>query len=388
VGLNNNRRVTLTLYLIAVLLFWGGQYIYLSTLPTYAQTKVSDLSAVGFILSMYGLWQALIRIPVGIASDWLGRRKIFIIGGFALSGVGAWIMATSNDALGLAIGRATTGAATGAWVVIIVAVSALFPPEEAVRASSILMVFNSLGRILSTFSAGDLVDNSGYTFPFYAATVLGLLSAALLLPIQETRRPTQPPNLASIFRILVRRDVLAPSLLSAVGQYALWTSAFGFFTVLAKQLGATSISQGAIITIHITLAMIGSFLTSWRRLRITSSHWVYASFGLLASGIAIAAFAPSLTILLIAPIFTGLGMGIGYPVLMGMSIVKIQDSDRTMAMSLHQTIYAIGMFIGPASSGAIADAIGLQPMFAITAGGTLVLGLTGMRLSERLMAKK
>ncbi|MBI5651554.1 MAG: MFS transporter [Chloroflexi bacterium] len=383
----SNRRATITLFLIAVLFFWAGQYIYLPTLPTYAQSKVGDLSAVGFILSMYGLLQALVRIPLGIASDWSGARKPFIIVGLALSGIGAWMMAVGNDAGMLALGRAITGASAGAWVVIVVAFSALFPPEEAVRASSLLMIFNSLGRIISTATAGWLTEIGGYALPFFIATGLGLLSALILLPINETRRPALAPNVQTIFRILLRRDVLAPSLLSAIGQYALWTSAFGFFTVLAKQLGATSVSQSALITTHITLAMLGSFLTAWRRLAITAHQWIYISFVLLALGIAIAACAPSLTILFIAPIFTGLGMGIGYPVLMGMSIVHVRDSERTIAMGLHQAIYAIGMFSGPAISGALADVIGLQPMFAITAGVALGLGIFGIRVTEILSAQ-
>ena len=382
-----NRRLTIVLYAVAVFLFWAAQYIFLPTLPTYAQSKVSDLSIVGFILSMYGLWQALVRIPIGIASDWLGMRKWFMIGGLALSAVGALIMAASNDAAGLAIGRAVTGVSAGAWVVIVVAFSALFPPEEAVRASSLLMVFNSFGRIVATSAAGSLTDLGGYTLPFMIAAVLGLLSALILLPVHEVRRPSVSPSRANIMRVLMRRDVLSPSLLNAVGQYALWTSAFGFFTVLAKQLGATSVLQSALVTLHITLAMVGSFLTSWRGLRITAQQWVYAGFALLAAGIAVAALAPSLTILFIAPVFTGLGMGIVYPVLMGMSIVRVDENERTIAMGLHQAIYALGMFSGPAIGGALAEAIGLQPMFGITASVTIVLGIGGMYVNEILSAK-
>jgi MFS family permease len=48
-------------------------------------------------------------------------------------------------------------------------------------------------------------------------------------------------------------------------------------------------------------------------------------------------------------------------------------------MGWHQAIYAIGMFAGPAFSGGIADALGIQPMFAATAGACLVLGLIGTR---------
>jgi MFS family permease len=326
-------------------------------------------------------------LPLGIAADWLGWRKPFSIVGLALAGVGALILANASSAEGLAVGRAITGASAGAWVVIVVAFSALFPPHETVRASSILMIFNSLGRIVATSTAGWLTDLGGFTLPFFVATALSFISAIILLPISETRRPSQTPSLANIWRILMRRDVLLPTLLSAVGQYALWTSAFGFFTVLAKQLGATSVLQSALITIHITMAMLGSFLTSWRALRITSQQWVYVSFILLATGILIAALAPSLMILFVAPVFTGLGMGIGYPVLMGMSIVRVHDAERTIAMGLHQAIYAIGMFIGPAVNGAIANAIGLQPMFGITAFVTLVLGIAGMRVTEILSAK-
>ncbi len=38
------------------------------------------------------------RLPVGIAADWLGKRKPFLVLGFVLSGLGAYLMATSNSA--------------------------------------------------------------------------------------------------------------------------------------------------------------------------------------------------------------------------------------------------------------------------------------------------
>ncbi len=73
----------------------------------------------------------------------------------------------------------------------------------------------------------------------------------------------------------------------------------------------------------------------------------------------------------------GLGQGIGYPALMGMSIQHVDDGERTTAMGLHQAVYAIGMFGGPWLSGILADAIGIQPMFGVTAAACLVLGVLG-----------
>jgi DHA1 family multidrug resistance protein-like MFS transporter len=105
----SSRRLMITLYAIAVFLYWIALYLYMPTLPTYAQSKSDNLVLVGVVLSMYGLWQAIIRLPLGITADWLGWRKPFIIVGFALVGLGAWIMGVADGANELIIGRAITG---------------------------------------------------------------------------------------------------------------------------------------------------------------------------------------------------------------------------------------------------------------------------------------
>jgi predicted MFS family arabinose efflux permease len=64
---------------------------------------------------------------------------------------------------------------------------------------------------------------------------------------------------------------------------------------------------------------------------------------------------------------------------MGLSIRFVADANRTTAMGMHQAVYAIGMFTGPWISGMVADAIGIQPMFAVTATFCLILGLLGAR---------
>jgi MFS family permease len=159
------RRLTITLYAAAALLYWAGLYLYVPTLPTYVQSKSSSLALVGIVLSMYGLWQAIIRLPLGIAADWLGRRKPFIIGGLVLVGLGAWIMGTAEGTAGLAVGRAVTGLAAGTWVPLVVIFSSLFPPEEAVRATALLSMIGSLGRVLATSITGSLNQLGGYLLP-------------------------------------------------------------------------------------------------------------------------------------------------------------------------------------------------------------------------------
>ena len=215
-----SRRLTIGLYSASVFLFWMAQYIYLPTLPTYVQSKANDLAVVGVVLSMFGLWQAIIRLPLGIAADWLGWRKPFILIGLGLAGLGAWIMGTTDSVNGLTLGRAVTGLSAGAWVPLVVGFSALFPPKEAVKASALLTLFNSAGRVLATSVTGSLNNLGGYPLAFYVATGIAALSIVIMSAVSEIRRPPTRPSANGIGRLIVRRDVLVPSLLSAVGQYA------------------------------------------------------------------------------------------------------------------------------------------------------------------------
>ncbi|MEN4098646.1 MAG: hypothetical protein ROW52_01870, partial [Anaerolineaceae bacterium] len=54
------------LYLAIVFLYWASLYFYVPTLPIYTESRVESLALVGVVLAMYGLWQAVLRLPLGI----------------------------------------------------------------------------------------------------------------------------------------------------------------------------------------------------------------------------------------------------------------------------------------------------------------------------------
>jgi MFS family permease len=370
-----SRRLTITLYAIVAYLYWAGLYLYVPTLPTYVKSKTDSFALVGIVLSMYGLWQAIIRLPLGIAADWLGRRKPFIVAGLALLGLGAWIMAAAGDAAGLALGRAITGLAAGTWVPLIVIFSSLYPPQEAVRATVMISLIGSLGRVSATSLTGSLNQLGGYSLAFYLAVGAAALAILIILPTREESRPPRRPSLASVGHLITRRDVLLPALLAAVIQYANWAATFGFIPILAKQLGGTDVTQSMLVSMHIGLVLLGNSAATVIIRRIGARNLVYVSFVLLSAGTGVAALTTSLPLLFVSQFFIGLPMGISYPVLMGMSIRHVEGAERTTAMGLHQSVYALGMFGGPWVSGWLADTMGIRSMFALTAFLCLALGL-------------
>ena len=378
-----NRRLV-ALYCAVAFLYLMALYLYMPTLPTYVQTKTDDLALVGVVLSMYGLWQAVVRLPLGITADCLGRRKPFIVGGLALAAAGAWSMGSAKGVNGLLIGRAITGLAAGTWVPLVVVFSSLFPPDEAVRASTILTLFSSAGRMIATAVTGSLNDWGGYPLAFFLAAGIAVLALLLTLVAQEGRRPPQTPSVKAIGRLVIRRDVLLPSILSLISQHANWAATFGFLPILAQQLGATNVALSALMTLNMGLIILGNLLATAIVTRLGAQRLVYLSFVFLALGIGGAALAPSLGVIFAAQVCIGLSQGFGYPVLMGMAIRYVSDGERTTAMGLHQSIYAIGMFSGPALSGLLAEAIGVRPMFAVTGAVCLIAGLGLTRnLAER-----
>jgi MFS family permease len=365
------------LYLAIVFLYWASLYFYVPTLPIYTESRVESLALVGVILAMYGLWQAVLRLPLGIAADWLGQRKPFILSGLVFSAAGALVMAHAGSGEGMIAGRAITGLAAASWVPLVVVFTGLFPPGEAVRAAAILTLVNSASRMFATSVNGMLNAAGGYQLAFFVSAGVAVAAALVLLAVREPSRAIQAPTMGSIGRLVTRRDVLLPSLLSAVAQYATWATVFGFIPILARQYGASDILQGVLVSINIGVVALGNVITAKVSKRIGKRSLLYLSFTVLALGIFAVAAGRSLFFVVLGQITIGLSTGINYPMLMGMSIEHVDESQRATAMGVYQSVYAIGMFTGPWLSGLLADAMGIHSMFLMTGVVILLLGLSG-----------
>lgn len=384
-GAAASRRGTLALLALSGIFYWASLFIYVPTLGVYARSFGLSATLVGTILSMYGMWQALSRLPLGILADWSGRRKPYILAGFVLSAVGALIMAFADGAAGLLVGRAITGLAGSAWVPMVVLFSSLFPPEQAVRASAILAVANSFSRLVATAVTGVLNDSFGYQAAFIAAAVGAGLALLATLPVREAALASKQPSMKQVARLGLRRDVLVPTALNTVAQYIAWATTFGFLPIMAREnLGASSAMISLLTSLNVFLSIAGNLVTPHISQRFNKLHLIYATFAVLVAGTVLTAVSGSIGMLFLAQAVLGLGSGVNYPLLVGMSIEKVDESERATAMGLHQSVYSIGIFTGPWLSGILSDAFGMPAMFAVTAAGCalVVFGL-GLLISSR-----
>lgn len=151
-----------------------------------------DPARVGLAMGVYGLAQALLQIPLGMASDRYGRKRVILmgLGLFALGS--AWAaLATSIETLILA--RALQGAGA-----ISAAVTALLADltRDTVRTKAMALVGVSIAAVfaLSLVVAPPLAAVIGLSGLFWVTGVLALVGMAVVAWVvpAEPARPVGP----------------------------------------------------------------------------------------------------------------------------------------------------------------------------------------------------
>jgi MFS family permease len=158
-----------------------GLFLILPIFTIHAKTLAdgANTTLVGLAMGIYGLSQACLQIPFGIASDKYGRKRIIVIG-LLLFALGALIAAMSTTVMGILIGRAVQG--SGAISAAITALLADTTREEH-RTKAMAMVGGSIGIsfALSLVCAPMLYLSIGMDGIFILTSILAVAAIAVVL---------------------------------------------------------------------------------------------------------------------------------------------------------------------------------------------------------------
>lgn len=361
-------RGAITLFAAGTFFYWASLYVYVPILPIYAKQMGASLTMVGLVVGAYGATQFLLRIPLGVGSDRLGKRKPFVVAGLLASALGALGLALAPDPWLLFLARALTGVAASSWVAFTVLFSSYFPPGHAVRAMSLITFVNGIAQVTSTYSGGWIAETFGWTAPFYVGAALAGLG--LLCTRGMVDEPAAAGNHLTprrVARIVTIPLLLAVSVNGILSQYAVFVTTYAFVPVYAEQLGATRADQGGLMTAVLLPYTLSMLAATWLTDRVGERMVVVGGMGLAALAVVVTPLITSLPVLAAVQVVTGIGRGLAFPVLMGLSIKAVPQSERATAMGVFQAVYAIGMFAGPVFGGGIADALGLPAVFYSTA---------------------
>jgi len=382
-----SRRLQVVQYVLLVFFFWAALYIFVPTLSVYAQTVVSNLALVGIAVSMNAFGQILFRIPLAVLADRYGIHRQLIMVGALVIALGAYLMGSANSASGLVIGRTLTGIGASTWILMIVFFSSLFPSQEAVRATAILVSINTVGRLIAATSTGFLNEIGGYSLAFYISASLAILALIVYLPNLSGKHTAVTMNLTDIEKVIINPAVIIPSLLGLLNEIAFFTAGQTFFPILAKSFGAGNIHLSLLLDVNLVVVIVANLIMSVVVKKTGPFPVFFFCFTSITAGLLIAVFANTLWMVFAAQFVMGMGSGTVYSALVGYSMEHVEANSRSTAAAIQQSITAIGMFIGPWLGGVIADRLGIQPMLGIIAGLTFICGYFGTFLLYRKLKR-
>ncbi|MFB5165812.1 MFS transporter [Parageobacillus toebii] len=354
------------IFLVASFLFWMSIFIYMPILSPYVELLGGTYTFIGIVLSSYGLMQFLFRVPIGVVSDFIKRRKPFIILGMLMAMISS-LMFALTDSLGWAlVSRSFAGIAAATWVAFTVLYSSYFRDEEVHQAMSRISFIVVLAQLIGMSFSGYIVDEWGWRAPFWIGGVLGVIGMILSLFIYEPREIVKQTSIQIKDLLLVMREplLLKVSLLSILAHSIIFTTMFGFIPVYALQIGLQERDLSMIVfSFMIPHALATLFmgkvlvpiLGKWKSL--TLAFFCTAVFTLITPII------KEKELLCIMQALNGFSLGLLFPLLLGMSIESIADDKRATAMGTYQAIYAIGMFVGPYLAGMLNSAMGIHAGF-------------------------
>ncbi|MEY4435105.1 MAG: hypothetical protein RL175_60 [Pseudomonadota bacterium] len=335
-----------------------------------------DPALIGMAMGIYGLTQALLQIPLGLASDHLGRKRVIIFG-LLVFALGSLVAGAADTLSGVMLGRALQGAGA-----VSAAVTALLADltRDNVRTKAMALVGASIGLMfaVSMVAAPVIAAHIGLSGLFVLTAVLALLGTAVVV----WGVPAEP---------VAHKDAARGGLKQVMFNLALLRLNIGVFVLHAVQLAmwvaipAFLVQAGLAKDEHWQIylpAVLGSFMLMGGVFALERRGFLRAVF---LSAIALIALvqvallwvssgAP--TIVCLAWLLFAFFCGFNVLEATQPSLVSriAPASSRGAAMGVYNTLQSLGFFAGGVMGGQLVKSYGTQGLF-LTCAALMVLWL-------------
>jgi MFS family permease len=162
-----------------------------AAVPTFIREFQVDTATVGWTATSYLLVGAAVAATAGRLGDIFGRRKILVIV-LIVAVFGSLVSSLAPNLFVIVIGRGLQGFAAGALPLTFGIIREKLEPKMVPVAMALTAGLVPICAGLGAFTAGVLIDNSGWRAMFIAATILGVgavLVARFLLPLTSGLTP-------------------------------------------------------------------------------------------------------------------------------------------------------------------------------------------------------
>jgi MFS transporter, DHA1 family, solute carrier family 18 (vesicular amine transporter), member 1/2 len=344
-------------------------------LPDLSRRLGASPTMIGFLFASFGVTLLIVSIPMGAASDRMGR-KAPLVGGMVALAAATLLFAYSNGLAWLFAARMVQGAADAVtWAVGFALIADLYGPDERGRVSGIVMSGTSVAVMVGPTIGGWLYEAGGIRAPFLTVAALAAVGAAgfCFLNIAAPRAQTEPVPLGVVLRSPAVA-ICAAVVIAVSATITMLEPVLPLFLEATLGLGPARVGvvfgSGAVAS-TILHPIIGRLADRWggRRLMMTGLMLVACTLPLLGVTVSylvtIACFVlntiamalvitPSLTYMAEAVSTAGAGSyGVGY--------------------GLYNMAWGVGLLGGPALSGFMFERMGFVRLTIVWAPALLIV---------------
>jgi MFS family permease len=357
---------------------WGP---YLSMLPEVQRSTGASAAQLGAALLIGALTSMPAMLAVGRLLDRFGRPvAVATIVVYAAIAVGPSI-AFSVPSLIVAVALFGFGSGACNVVVVTLAVTAEAASGQRVlnRAHalfSIGLLACSVGTGLST-AAG--VSAQVIAFSLAGFVVLTTLAARDRFPPHMLRRTARPGRRSRPSRFGLVLCLLAGLAMFVESGVQQWSAVF-LVTVSAAPAGLAAMAPGVFAGAS-ALARLGTHELA----RLVPDRWVLVLCGALAGvGTLVLATADSVAVALAGIALVGGAVSVPPPVAYGLAGARANPAERGAVIGTTTSVASVGLLLGPAVVGQIAEQTGLRVAIASLVPFAAVICLVALRMTTRI----
>lgn len=363
-----HRLAVLAALMLAALTFNTAENLPVGLLELISEDLRVSLSAVGLLVTGYGVTVAIASVPLAHVVRAVPRRYV-LVGLLAALVVSSLVAALATSYWLLLVARLLTALAQALfWAVMGPVAVGLFAPKVRGRVVGALSVAGSLALVLGVPAGTWLGQQSEWQVPIATLAALGLVSLVTISVLLPTSRPEEEPA-AYASKPDVRRfgTVLAAGALSATG-------AFAGYTYIVTFLGDVGgFSPGAVSVLFVVfgvaclggVSVTGVFLDRYPQpaLAVAVGTQAVGMLGLYAFGAHQVAAVVFLTLM---------GGALG-PVFMTTqnAMLHCAPGRTDMALAANSGAYNAGIAAGAALGGLVLPLAGVRGTFL--AGGLMTV---------------
>lgn len=375
---------------LVVLVDITGFGLILPLLPFWAERLGANPFEVGLILTVYAAAQFLFTPVLGALSDRFGRRPV-ILGSLLIEALGFALTALAGTLPLLLAARFIGGLGAsniGSAQAVVADVTA---PKDRARGMGMVGAAIGLGFVIGP-ALGGVLAGFGSTVPFWAAMVVALLNAVLVLMLlPETRvQRAAPKEPLSPFAFFAgwKRASKNPTIARLIVVNLIFTLAFtameAVFPLFSQRVfGWQATQNGYIFTyVGVLIVLMQGGMVGQLVKRFGERGVQIAGLALLAVGLGLLPFGVTLGMLLVALGLLSIGDGAVTPTNNALLSLATPPEAQGETLGLSQGMAGLGRMVGPLVAGWLFG-VGIGLPFFVGAGLVLLALLVALPPIER-----